>query len=151
VVTSLNAHGWGLAWFEQKKDAGGNISFVPHLVMGSETSQNAGGVVFSELHAGVMPADVDGDGRVDFVTGKRFWAHLQSYSDPDPMGEAVTYWYRNVRNPNAPGGAEFVPELIHNRSGVGSQFEVTDVNKDGAVDIVTSGFKGTFIFWGKKQ
>jgi hypothetical protein len=150
VVTSLNAHGWGLAWFEQQRDASGNITFSPHLVMGNENSKNAGGVLFSELHSGVMPADIDGDGRTDIVTGKRFWAHLESYTDPDPMGEAVLYWYRNVKNPNAPGGAEFVPELIHNRSGVGSQFEVTDVNKDGAPDIVTSGMKGTFVFWGKR-
>ena len=40
--------------------------------------------------------------------------------DPDPYGDPVLYWYRTVRNPKAPGGAEFVPELIHNRSGVGS-------------------------------
>ena len=28
VVTSLQAHGFGLAWFEQKRDGAGNISFV---------------------------------------------------------------------------------------------------------------------------
>ncbi len=42
-----------------------------------------------------------------------------SYFDPDAYGDPVLYWYRTVRNPRAPGGAEFVPELIHNRSGVG--------------------------------
>jgi len=30
VVTALAAHGWGLAWFEQKRDAQGNISFGKH-------------------------------------------------------------------------------------------------------------------------
>ena len=54
-----------------------------------------------------------------------------------------------MRNPKAEGGAEFVPELIHNRSGVGSHFAAADLNKDGAVDIITSTNKGTFIFWGK--
>jgi hypothetical protein len=39
--------------------------------------------------------------------------------DPDSYGAPVLYWYKTVRNPNAPGGAEFVPELIHNRSGAG--------------------------------
>ncbi|MGN6353755.1 MAG: hypothetical protein ACTHLB_10215 [Parafilimonas sp.] len=39
--------------------------------------------------------------------------------DPDAYGPPVLYWYSTVRNKNAPGGAEFVPELIHNRSGVG--------------------------------
>ena len=31
-------------------------------------------------------------------------------------------------NKQAPGGAEFVPELVHNRSGVGSHIVVTDMN-----------------------
>jgi len=44
-----------------------------------------------------------------------------------------------------------VPELIHNRSGVGSAFAVADLNKDGAMDIITSTDRGTFIFWGKPR
>jgi hypothetical protein len=43
-----------------------------------------------------------------------------------------------VRNPKAPGGAEFVPELIQNRSGVDSDVLAADLNGDGAIDIVTS-------------
>ena len=34
VVTVLNAHGWGLAWFEQKRDKDGAISFVKHAHYG---------------------------------------------------------------------------------------------------------------------
>ena len=34
VVTSLQAHGWGLSWFEQKKGPGGERSFVEHQIMG---------------------------------------------------------------------------------------------------------------------
>ena len=59
--------------------------------------------------------------------------------------------YRTVRNPKAPGGAEFVPELIHNQSGAGSDVFAVDLNKDGAMDIVTSTRLGTFIFWGKPR
>ena len=146
VVTSMAAHGWGLAWFEQKRDAQGNISFKRHDIMGDFSTKNAGGVTFSELHATAF-ADLDGDGIPDLITGKRLYSHLDSHLDPDSTDAAVLYWYRTVRNPKAEGGAEFVPELIHNRSGVGSQFVVTDLNHDGAPDIVTSGPKGTFIFW----
>jgi hypothetical protein len=146
VVTAIAAHGWGLAWFEQKRDAQGNISFARHDTMGDLTTKNAGGVTFSEPH-GVAFADMDGDGIPDMITGKRLYSHLESHLDPDPYGPAVLYWYRTVRNPKAEGGAEFVPELIHNRSGVGSQFVVTDLNGDGSPDIVTSCVKGTFIFW----
>jgi len=52
-------------------------------------------------------------------------------------------------NPKAPGGAEFVPELIHNRSGAGNAVLAVDLNGDGAIDIITSTDRGTFIFWGK--
>jgi hypothetical protein len=34
---------------------------------------------------------------------------------------------------------------------VGSQFSVADLNKDGAVDIITSTNRGTFIFWGQPK
>jgi hypothetical protein len=146
IVTSLQAHGWGLSWFEQKRGADGAVAFEEHPIMGDFSTKNAGGVTFSQLH-GSGVADIDGDGIPDFVTGKRFWSHLDTYLDPDAHGAPVLYVYRTVRNPKAPGGAEFVPELIHNRSGIGSNAAVVDLNKDGAVDIITSTRRGTFIFW----
>jgi hypothetical protein len=146
VVTALAAHGFGLAWYEQKRDAAGKISFVERMIMNDFGSQNAGGVTFTELHA-LNIADIDGDGLHDIVTGKRHWAHLDSYTDADGQGPAVLYWYRTVRNPKAPGGAEFVPELIHNRSGVGSMIHIADLNKDGAPDIMAATSRGGHIFW----
>jgi Domain of Unknown Function (DUF1080)/FG-GAP-like repeat len=148
VVTVLNAHGWGMAWFEQKRDAQGQISFVKHMIMDDFSTENAGGVVFSEPH-GTTYADVDGDGIPDFIVGKRYWSHLDTYLDPDPYGQPVLYVYRTVRNPKAPGGAEFVPELIDNHTGVGSDVLAVDLNHDGAMDIVTASRFGTFIYWGK--
>jgi FG-GAP-like repeat len=146
VVTSLQAHGWGLSWFEQKKAADGSRSFVEHPIMTDFSTKNAGGVTFSQLH-GATYADIDGDGLQDFITGKRFWSHLDTFIDPDPHGPPVLYVYRTVRNAKAPGGAEFVPELIHNRSGVGSHLSVVDLDKDGSAEIITSTKRGTFIFW----
>lgn len=152
VVASLGGHDFGLAWYEQKRDAAGKISFVEHIIMKdySTAAKNAGGVTFSQIH-GMTSADIDGDGIPDIIVGKRYWSHLDNYHDPDPYGPPVLYWYRTVRNPKAPGGAEFVPELIHNRSGAGSELVAVDLNKDGAVDIITATNRGTFIFWGKPR
>ncbi len=78
VVTALAAHGWGLAWFEQKRDAQGAISFAQHNIMGDFSKKNAGNVTFSEPHASTF-ADIDGDGVPDFLVGKRSFSHLESY------------------------------------------------------------------------
>ncbi len=61
VVTSLSAHGYGLAWYEQKRAANGDISFVQHMIMDNFTTKNAGDVIFTEPHGSAV-ADVDGDG-----------------------------------------------------------------------------------------
>jgi hypothetical protein len=147
VVTGLAAHGFGLSWFEQRRESN-ERNFVEHKVMGDYSESLSAGATFSELHASTW-ADMDGDGVPDYVVGKRRWAHLEGYNDPDESGPAVLYVFRTVRNPKAPGGAELVPELVHNHSGVGSHLQVGDLNKDGAMDIVTSVGTGTYIFFGK--
>jgi hypothetical protein len=44
-----------------------------------------------------------------------------------------------------------VPELVHNQSGAGSQVLAVDLNKDGVMDIVTSGELGAFAFLGQSR
>ena len=73
VITSLAAHGFGLAWFEHvKKD--GKIVFTKHDIIGAKPKDSPYGVKFSQLHS-VCLVDMDGDGLKDIVTGKRYWAH----------------------------------------------------------------------------
>ena len=113
-------------------------------------AENAGNVTFSEPH-GATAADVDGDGILDFIVGKRAFAHNESYVDPNPPAQPVLYWYRTFRNSKVLDGVEFVPELVHNRSGAGSAIGTAGSEQDGAIDILTSTNRGTFVFLANKS
>ena len=145
VVTVLQAHGYGIAWFEQKRE-NGVITFVEHMIQDDPDHPGPNGVIFSQAHA-TTSGDMDGDGVPDFIVGKRYWTHREGYLDADPYGEAVLYWYKTIRDKSAPGGARFEPHQIDNHSGGGSDLLVADMDKDGKLDIVTSTRFGTFIFW----
>lgn len=149
VVTVLQAHGFGLSWFEQKRTAG-KISFVEHVVMGDFAAKNPGGVTITEMHGSTV-ADVDGDGINDFIVGKRYWSHRDDYTDPDPYGAPVLYVFKTTRNAKAPGGAVLTPELIHNRSGAGNAVTAEDINKDGVMDVVSATDRGVFVFIGRPR
>ncbi len=137
VVTSKDAHGYGLAWFENQLE-GGVRSFEEHSIMGETAEENDYGVVFSQLHALAL-ADIDGDGIEDIVTGKRFWAHRGH--DPGGHDPAVSYWFKTVREE---GAVRFIPYLIDGNSGVGTQVVVGDLNDDRLEDVVVGNKKGTF-------
>lgn len=136
VITSLAAHAFGLAWYEQNGDG----TFKQHLIIGQQPSDSPYGVKFSELHA-IDLVDMDGDGLKDIVTGKRFWSHGR-VGDPDRNDEAVIYWFRLERGQQ---GVEFVPHRIDSDSGVGTQVVAGDINGDKLPDVVIGNKKGIFV------
>ncbi len=141
IITSMNAHGWGLSWFEQVKE-NGQISFREHKIMTNRTEEEKYGAAFTQPHA-LDLADIDGDGLKDIIVGKRFWAHGPN-GDLEPNAAPVIYWFQLVRTPGQ--APRFVPHLIDSQSGVGCQVVAADVNGDSRPDILTVSKLGAFIF-----
>ncbi len=140
IFTSEAAHSYGLVWFERYTE-GDRKTWKRHVITGSKPNENPYGVAFSQAHAARL-VDMDGDGVKDIITGKRWYAH--NGNDPGAHEPAVLYWFKVVRGGRS-GDAKFIPYLIDNDSGVGTQFVVRDLNKDQKPDIVVSNKKGTFV------
>ena len=135
IITSIAAHDFGLAWFEQIQE-GDDRKFTRHDIMGSKAQDNPYALVFSELHS-VNLADIDGDGLKDIITGKTYYSHHKG----SPMWDAgaVVYWFKLVRGPN---GVDWIPFKAADEAGVGRQIGLFDLNQDGLLDITVGGMKG---------
>jgi len=142
VITGYSAHEYGLLWWEQMK-LNGEISFREHVILNKDASKDRYGVQFSQPHSLTL-IDMDGDGLKDIITGKRFWAHGKGGPDPESDGApAVVYWFKLVRP--SKGQAEYVPYLVDNDSGVGTQVTAGFVSNKQYPDIVVGNKKGVFI------
>jgi hypothetical protein len=123
-VLCSSAHAFGIWWHEQTPEG-----WQQHEIDRS----------FSQTHSMCL-ADINGDGLADFVTGKRWWAHAAG--DPGVDEPAVINWFELTRKDGRP---VWIPHQFDHDSGVGTQFEVTDMNGDGLLDVVTSSKKGTVL------
>ncbi len=144
VVTAWHCHLYGLVWQKQVRDAQGAISFQQNVILPPEPDMNSSDLRISQLHAFDL-ADFNGDGLQDFVTGKRFWAHGPE-GDKEPNAAAVVYWFELQRGPD---GAKFVPHMIDDNSGVGTQVAAAQLNGDSVPDVIVGNKKGTFVFLSK--
>lgn len=128
LVTSM-AHDYGLFWMENM----GSGKWQKHVI--DDT--------WSQAHAMTM-VDLNGDGRPDFVTGKRYMAH--NGSDPGEREPLGIYWYeyRKVQD----GSVEWIKHIIDygGRIGAGMQIVAADLDGDGDLDLVMGGKTGLYIF-----
>ncbi len=129
VITS-SAHDYGLWWFRQRPGANGTKFHMEVITK-----------EYSQLHA-IRLADINNDGIMNIVTGKRYFAH--NGKDPGAFDPAVLLWFEIQRLGN--GKVKFIPHVIDDDSGIGTQFEVLDINGNGRMDIVTANKKGVHLF-----
>jgi hypothetical protein len=135
VVTAAG-HDYGVFWFEQRAD-------------GTWTRRSIDNA-WSQGHASTL-VDLNRDGRLDLVTGKRFMAH--NGTDPGEREPLGVYWYESRpvspaagAKPGAAPGVEWIRHVIEygGRVGGGMQIPVVDVDGDGDLDLICAGKSGLF-------
>ncbi len=140
VITAAG-HDYGVFWFEQGPDGQWTRRMIDNA--------------WSQGHASTL-VDINGDGRLDFVTGKRFMAH--NGSDPGEREPLGVYWYE-FRPASAAGEkttaasarqAPPVEWILHvidysSRVGGGMQIPVVDIDGDRDLDLVCAGKSGLFL------
>lgn len=134
LLTTM-AHDYGIVWYEQTADG----RWLQHLIDNT----------WSQAHAAIL-ADINGDGQLDFITGKRYFAH--NGNDPGEREPIGLYWYEYRKLPasetNATnGGIEWIRHIVDygNRMGGGMQIVAADMNNDGQLDLVSGGKAGLFL------
>jgi hypothetical protein len=125
-VVAGAGHNYGVFWFEQ-----GEAGRWTRRTIDS---------AWSQAHASTL-VDLNGDGRKDLVTGKRFMAH--NGGDPGEKEPLGVYWYEF----SAAKQGEWIRHVIDygGRMGAGMQIPVVDIDGDGDLDIVCPGKSGIFL------
>ena len=127
-VISASAHALGIWWHEQYEKEG-KIDFTTHLI--STTT--------AQTHASIM-ADLNGNGKEEYITGKRFLAH-----NGNDAGDGDTPYLLYLEfTPNAT--PYFKEHIIDNDSGAGLNIVVQDINNDQKPDIIIANKNGVFLF-----
>lgn len=127
-------HDYGLAWYEQGQDEDGKRIWTKHDI---ETDR-------SQFHE-MQLADLDNDGAMELVTGKRWRAHLGR--DPgadDPLG---VYYYKIDGGKFHRVTLDYGP--ADRASGTGIYMWIEDIDGDGWKDIVAPGKEGLYVFWNR--
>lgn len=124
-VIGSSAHRRGIWWYEHHGD-----DWKTHKIDDS----------IAQTHSLIL-ADMNGDGLPDLVTGKRFYAH--NGRDPGEDEPPTIAWYELARDGTT---RKWTKHEFDADSGVGTQFEVHDMNGDGLLDVIVANKRGVFYF-----
>lgn len=128
-VVSASAHALGVWWHQQVVGDKGQIEFKTNLI--STTT--------AQTHAAIM-ADLNGNGKKEYITGKRFLAHNGNDKGDDEA--PLLFWIEFT-----PGRPPYWKEhILDTDSGAGLNITVCDMNKDTTLDIVVANKNGVFLF-----
>jgi hypothetical protein len=126
-------HDYGLDWYEQKTDASGKKrTWAKHPI----------DPFVAQYHT-MEWVDLDGDGKEELVTGKRYRAHNgRDPGEKDPLGIFYFKW----------NGESFTKHVISygpygQGKGTGVIFAIADLRGTGRKDIIVAGKDGLAIFY----
>lgn len=127
------AHSYGLDWYEQTSKAG-KIAWTRHNID-----------PFTSQYHSMDWVDLDGDGKMELVTGKRYRAH--NGGDPGEKDVVGLYYFQW-------NGEAFVKQTISHGpygvgKGIGVYFSIADLTGDGRKDIIVAGKDGLCVFYNK--
>ena len=126
------AHDYGLDWYEQKMDQSGKRNWIKHPI----------DPFHSQYHT-MEWADIDNDGKMELITGKRYRAH--NGGDPGSNDLPGLYYFKW-------NGESFTKNVISYGAlgvgkGAGLFFSIADLHSTGWKDIIVAGKDGLYVFF----
>lgn len=123
-------HTYGLYWEEQKLNSDGTRSWIRHEIDMS----------WSQSHTLAL-ADLDDDGEMELITGKRLFAH--NGGDPGEYDPSCLYWYK-LNQKDLTWTRNTIDEGT--KVGGGMQICVADMFSKGRLDVIAPGKGGLYLF-----